>query len=202
MCPKDINNQRLILQAAEAEFLEKGYDKARTTEIAKRAGVNHAMLHYYYQSKEKLFHVVFEEKSRTMHDILLFKLDEDLPFLEKIKAQIEHHFDYIAQHAEIPGFIISEILHSETLREQFIRSTEDHAKDVFAHWKKEIDKEVENGRIRYIEPYDLVYSMVTLNCCFFLIHPLLSAFTGEEAEALREERKKMNTEIILSRLRI
>ncbi len=62
MCPKSINTQQLILEAAEVEFLEKGYEKARTTEIARRAGVNHAMLHYYFQSKEKLFHRVFEDK--------------------------------------------------------------------------------------------------------------------------------------------
>lgn len=44
-----------ILKAAEQEFLTKGYDGARTTSIAQAAGVTHAMLHYYFRTKEQLF---------------------------------------------------------------------------------------------------------------------------------------------------
>ena len=44
-----------ILQAAEEEFLLKGLEGARTTAIAERAGVTHAMLHYYFRTKNMLF---------------------------------------------------------------------------------------------------------------------------------------------------
>lgn len=50
--PDKINNEQLILEAAEEEFLTKGYDGARTTSIARKAGVSHAMLHYYYRTKK------------------------------------------------------------------------------------------------------------------------------------------------------
>ena len=51
MSKKD-NTEQAILQAAETEFLDKGFALAKTTEIAKQAGVTHAMLHYYYRTKE------------------------------------------------------------------------------------------------------------------------------------------------------
>ena len=59
---KDNNSQDRILKAAEEEFLMKGFAGARTTEIAKQAGVTHAMLHYYFNTKEQLFEQVMNEK--------------------------------------------------------------------------------------------------------------------------------------------
>lgn len=201
MCPKDINNQRLILEAAEAEFLDKGYEKARTTEIARRARVNHAMLHYYFKSKENLFNVIFENKARLMQDILLFDIDGELPFLDKIKTRIEQHFDYIAANEKIPGFIISETLHSDRLRNIFLNSISDKAKDIFTNLKKEIDCEVKRGNIRPVDPYDLVLSIVSLNCFFFLTYPVIPGHGNAGKETEYGERKKKNVEIILSWLR-
>ena len=57
----ETTKERLILEAAEDEFITKGYNGAKTTEIAKKAGVTHAMLHYYYRTTENLFQKVFRE---------------------------------------------------------------------------------------------------------------------------------------------
>ncbi|MCD8262058.1 MAG: TetR/AcrR family transcriptional regulator [Bacteroides sp.] len=84
MAAKEANTEQLLLEAAETEFLEKGYGKARTTEIAKRAGVNHAMLHYYFRTKEHLFEIVFRKKAALMSEVLSFSFNQDLPFLGKV----------------------------------------------------------------------------------------------------------------------
>ncbi|MCD8032248.1 MAG: TetR/AcrR family transcriptional regulator [Bacteroides sp.] len=204
MCPKSINNQQLILEAAEAEFLEKGYEKARTTEIAKRAGVNHAMLHYYFQSKEKLFHRIFEDKAKMMHQLLLFNLHEDLPFLEKIQKHIEQHFDFMAENNKIPGFIILETLRNPSLRDIVTHSIQDKIKDVLVKLKKDMDKEVKKGTIRCVDPHDLIFSIVSLNSFCFLNHQALSGVAVEEDDRKKmlEKRKKMNVEIIINWLRI
>ena len=55
-------SEQAILEAAEYEFTTKGFAATKTTQIAKKAGVTHAMLHYYFGTKEKLFNRVFEEK--------------------------------------------------------------------------------------------------------------------------------------------
>ena len=54
------NKEQQILEAAEREFLEKGYDGARTTSIAKAADVTHAMLHYYFRTKKHLFERIIQ----------------------------------------------------------------------------------------------------------------------------------------------
>ena len=59
---EDKNTEQAILKAAEEEFLKKGYALSKTTDIAKQAGVTHAMLHYYFRTKENLFEKVFSQK--------------------------------------------------------------------------------------------------------------------------------------------
>ena len=70
------NTEQSILKAAEKEFLKKGFSGSKTTEIAKEAGVTHAMLHYYFRTKENLFNKVFEEKARQLADTFLSRVDE------------------------------------------------------------------------------------------------------------------------------
>ena len=103
------NTEQSILKAAEKEFLKKGFSGSKTTEIAKEAGVTHAMLHYYFRTKENLFNKVFEEKARQLADTFLSRVDESLPFLEKIKCFIEAHFDLLTANPELPLFIYREI---------------------------------------------------------------------------------------------
>lgn len=84
------NTEQSILKAAEKEFLKKGFSGSKTTEIAKEAGVTHAMLHYYFRTKENLFNKVFEEKTRQLADTFLSRVDESLPFLEKKNVSLKH----------------------------------------------------------------------------------------------------------------
>ena len=61
MSKKD-NTEQAILQAAETEFLDKGFALAKTTEIAKQAGVTHAMLHYTIAQKKNCSSGFFKRK--------------------------------------------------------------------------------------------------------------------------------------------
>ena len=65
------NKEQTILEAAEREFLNKGFAGARTTSIAEAAGVTHAMLHYYFRTKEQLFERILDEKMRLMSQSVL-----------------------------------------------------------------------------------------------------------------------------------
>lgn len=72
--------EQAILEAAEREFLDKGFAGARTTSIAKAAGVTHAMLHYYFRTKEQLFERILDEKTRLMSQSVLTAFGQpDLP---------------------------------------------------------------------------------------------------------------------------
>lgn len=205
MSVKETDNEKLILEAAEAEFLEKGYGKSRTTEIAKRAGLNHAMLHYYFRTKENLFEVVFRKKAELMSEIILFRLKQDLPFLEKIKKGIEDHFDFIATNDKLPNFIFSEIRSDESLRNLFIGIVKERAVLLVENLKKEMEAEAKKGVISYMEPYDLLLSILSLNAFVFMSAPIISGITnmkGEQFTMFLEHRKQLNVEIILNQLKL
>ena len=119
MSKKD-NTEQAILQAAETEFLDKGFALAKTTEIAKQAGVTHAMLHYYYRTKEKLFERVFQEKVDLMAHSLVATLDDGKPFLKQMEDLTGAHFDFIAKNPKLPFFLLNEIHLNEKRRELYL----------------------------------------------------------------------------------
>ena len=102
------NTEQIILEAAEKLFLDKGYAATKTTEIAQEAGINHAMLHYYFRTKENLFNKIFENKVQYFLSSFTSAFNQDLPFLEKIKLSVENHFDFIGTNPKIPMFIMRE----------------------------------------------------------------------------------------------
>ena len=109
---KEKNKEQAILDAAEHEFLEKGFEAAKTTKIASLAGVTHAMLHYYFRTKEHLFDLVFEKKTRLLKESLFSSFDNpDMPFQEKIRTGMEAHFEIVRANPSLPRFVLNELIY-------------------------------------------------------------------------------------------
>ena len=85
------HTQQKILAAAEAEFAEKGFDGGRVDEIAKRAGVNKAMLYYYFQSKEQLLRALtekhFKEIAKEKKQLLQSYSADKSPIAKQVSEQ-------------------------------------------------------------------------------------------------------------------
>lgn len=200
-----MNKEQAILEAAEQEFLDKGFEAAKTTKIASLAGVTHAMLHYYYRTKENLFDRIFEKKVNLLKNSLLVFFDKsDMPFLEKVQCSIESHFDFLKANANLPRFVINELIFKPKrliLFEDKINKAGNH---ILNEMSKEIEKEVKQGAINPITPVDLLIDIASINVFVFAAMPLLRTFAVEaygNEEAFLEARKKENVEIILRRLR-
>ena len=85
--------EQAILRAAERLFLDKGFALTSTTEIAREAGCNQALVHYYFRTKENLFEKIFEQKIRMLISNI-FSIDrEGGTFEEKLRRKIEAHFE-------------------------------------------------------------------------------------------------------------
>ena len=84
MSEKDSNTEQIILKAARKVFTHKGFDGARMQEIADEAGINKALLHYYFRSKDKLFEAIFKEVITTFFPRIISVLTSDLSLFEKI----------------------------------------------------------------------------------------------------------------------
>jgi AcrR family transcriptional regulator len=199
----DKTKEQLILQAAETEFMLKGFQGAKTTSIAKAAGVTHAMLHYYYRTKENLFNKVFEAKMVLISDIIIQSVtNADLPLLEKLKLVIESHFNFLANNPDLPRFLINELISQPDKKKIFEDKVQVITQVVVPTLQKELDNEAAKGNIEKITAFDLMLNIISLNVFVFITFPILKSldFSPHTAEEFLENRKRENVEVIMRRL--
>jgi AcrR family transcriptional regulator len=199
------SKEQQILAAAEQEFLTRGYDGARTTSIAQAAGVTHAMLHYYFRTKEQLFERIIDEKFETMsHSMFAIMGDPSLPIVERIKGGIEAHFDFVAQNPLLPRFVINEIISRPERYDVLYKRLGAIIDNVYRGLQSEINRSAERGEIERVEIKMLFISIMSLNIFTFLAYPFMEPLMGEfmvNRERFLAERKAENIETILRRIK-
>lgn len=198
------DTEQLILEAAIQEFSNKGFDGARTSTIAANAGVTHAMLHYYFRTKEKLFERIFKDKIQYIISMVLSPIVEsDGSIKERICNGIEAHFQFLLVNKELPVFFITTINSRPELYSETIRELTTSANDMINALQSALDQAHENGEISNVKADMLIGDIASLNVFPFLAYPMLMAATGyreDEYEAYMEMRMKENVETIMKRI--
>lgn len=199
------SKEQQILAAAEQEFLTRGYDGARTTSIAQAAGVTHAMLHYYFRTKEQLFERIVDEKFKTMSDTMFAIMgDPSLPIVERIKGGIEAHFNFVAQNPLLPRFVINEIISRPERYVVLYKRVGAIIDNVYRGLQSEINRSAERGEMEKVDVKMLFISIMSLNIFTFLAYPFMEPLMGElmaDRERFLAERKAENIETILRRIK-
>ncbi len=108
-CLINESTEERIKAAAAKIFMEKGFDGTTTRDIAKEAGLNSALMNYYFRSKEKLFAGVFDEMCELFFHGLTEILSQPLSFKEKILALIDHDFKIFRENPALSNFILNEL---------------------------------------------------------------------------------------------
>lgn len=193
------NKETQILESATKLFLEKGFARTSTTEIAKAAGCNQALVHYYFRTKDKLFEAIFKTKMKTFIESV-FSLKQDYnSFEERLALMIGNHFDVISANPKIPSLLLSE-LNANPDRLKMLGTIEGGPKEVIKVLESELIKEIKAGNVREMSVYDLLFAILSLNISIFLIEKPFRAISGianNEFKSLLQRRKKENIEIIL-----
>ncbi len=202
------NHQRdteaLILQAAEREFLEKGYSGAKTTAIAQAAGVTHAMLHYYFRTKDKLFEKIVADKMDKLKRVMFGVIgNPDLPLRERLKQGVEQHFDFIAENPHLPRFIFNELHEHPERLDPVKHSIATIAATAISTLQNEIDLKAAKGECNQVDARMLMLDIASLNLFPFIAAPLISSSFGnlfEGRDEFLEMRKKENVRTVLGKL--
>ena len=105
---KKDNSEEKILNAAQSVFIQKGMDGARMQEIADEAGINKALLHYYFRTKQKLFEAILKKVFSNILPNLMDMVHSDLPIEEKLGIFIENYIDLLMENPYLPNFILKE----------------------------------------------------------------------------------------------
>lgn len=193
-----------ILEAADNLFSERGFAMTSTTEIAKEAGCNQALVHYYYRTKDRLFEAIFETKLKLFVKAFLKIGNEKLPFEEKLRRKIETHFDILAANQRLPFLVINELL-TNPERVNGIRSRiVPFALEAYEQFDRELAAAIANGEIRPITPLDLILNVISMNVSVFIAAPVLRAVMGLDDKAYDEfvaHRRAETVETILRSLK-
>lgn len=197
------NTEEKILAAAEEEFINKGYAGAKTTEIARKAGVTHAMLHYYYRTKEKLFQQIFQDKIQYVAARLAAAIDEGQSPMERIECMVRAHLDFVTGNHRLVLFIFNEVRQNEALFRMFLSLISPQVSRLAQRLDILIRQGVEQGTMRSVSSVDLLQTMLSLNLMhgFFLSLPLCLSLNGTDSSAALEHRREEVVETLLSRLR-
>ncbi len=104
------STEERIIEAAHKVFGQKGYAGTRNRDIAEEAGVNMALLNYYFRSKQKLFEIVMAKNSEKFFQVMLPVVDDHKSTLvEKIELLTDNYIDLLIENPELPLFVFNEI---------------------------------------------------------------------------------------------
>lgn len=124
MTENDKQTEEKIFEAATDVFVEKGMDGARMQDIATHAGINKALLHYYFRTKDQLFNKVFEKIAGRMFSKFAPVFDENIPLEEKIRFFFCAHISFMKDNPRLPGFILNEINRNPTRIKKLLSTIE------------------------------------------------------------------------------
>ena len=198
-----VSTEETILEAARKVFMQKGFAAARMCEIAEMAGINQALLHYYFRSKDRLFGVIFEQQSNNFYSNILSILHSDLPFFEKLRLMIAKEIEKISSAPYLPMFILNE-MHSNPKRMQ-CNGSWDRNTHFFKTFSDLVEREYEAGRIRKVCPKQLFLSIMGITMFPFLAQPMVKMameIDGLSFEQLMQERAEHASELIIRSLQI
>lgn len=191
------DTEAAILEAARRVFVRRGTAGARMQQIADEAGVNKALLHYYFDDKSTLSAAVFREAARSLFPRVLRVLGSEMSLEEKVERVVRIELDHLSRNPFLPGYILTE-LHSQPDRaEELIASLAgDTARslvpEVLETLRSQLGARAREGTLRPIDPRQFVVNLISL-CIFpFAAAPMLETMLGLDQRKFRRfiQRRK------------
>lgn len=199
---KDNSTEHKILEAAKKVFITKGMAGARMQDIADEAGINKALLHYYFRNKEKLFHVIFKKTTERFIPRVNEIMSSDMSMYEKIEAFSSEYIEKVIENPFLPLFIMNE-MHKQPA--EFLKDMWGGQKPQIEKFLQQIQEAIAKKEIRPIHPAQLLMNMMSL-CVFpFIGRPMLQLISGMDDKQfieLMHERKTLVPQFIIQSIKL
>lgn len=197
-----------ILQAARRVFVRRGTAGARMQEIAEEAGVNQALLHYYFRSKDRLALAVFREVARRLIPGVAEVLGSQVPLEQKVERFVHLYVDNVRTSPFLPAYVVSELHHHperlQTLVVEVTAGRLEHAEAVLGVLSEQLEAEARAGRLRPIRPEQFLLNLIGLVAAPFLALPGLQVLLQMDPpgfDRLLDERRAELPGFIMRALR-
>lgn len=193
--------EQKIFEAAQQVFLEHGTARARMQEIADEAGINKALVHYYFRSKDRLSEAVFQEAVGRFLPRIFQLIAAEQSLEKKIETIIQEYIGFLSENPHLPGFVIHEVNYHPERAKQFVRSigTLD-----LQPLQEQLEQGVADGTLQPIAVEQFVVNLIGL-CVFpFIARPMLEMVLGLEGAVFDdfiEERQRELPSFFVNALR-
>lgn len=188
----DLSTEERIKEAARKVFTRKGYAATRTRDIAEEAGINLALLNYYFRSKEKLFEMVMAEKAQALFGILSPVLNESDTTLEaKLDRIADMYITVLMSNPDLPLFVLSELKNNP---ERF--ASQVNARELLRN--SEFIRQLKEARPD-IHPFQLLTSILGLLVFPFIAKPIFQHagdISDDMYNQLLEQRKTLVPDLV------
>lgn len=171
---KDDNTEQRILDAAKEVFIEYGFYGARMQDIANKAGINKALLHYYFRSKDRLFDEIFEGALSRYFEQMVVLTDDSVPILDRLDIYADRIIRFFSEYPMMTLFIIKEIgLNPDTFHDK-VKEFKRPGKSLMEIVQDEADR----GNIEAVNPVIFVMNLHSLCVYPFLGQPLFKVMVN------------------------
>ena len=189
---QELNTEEKIMEVAKSLFMQRGFAATKTRDIAEKAGINLALLNYYYRSKEKLFNkIMMEVMSVFMKSIFKIFEDKETTLEQKFELLAIKYIDRIKSNPDIPNFIINEL---RSRPEEFFDKVIEGRKLQDLYIYDQLVERMGQEKVDAINPIHIMMNCMSLTLFPFVGKPMLRLVTGidnAEFNAMMEERKKL-----------
>jgi TetR/AcrR family transcriptional regulator len=198
MSESDKQTEEKIFEAATNVFIDKGMDGARMQDIAIHAGINKALLHYYFRTKDQLFNAVFEMTAKKILKKFAPVFDENLSLEAKIRFFFKEHIAFLKENPKLPGFILNETNRNPARIKKLISNV-----DFENVWQKLFEQhkvELEKYNITEASMPQLMTSIAAISVFPFAARGIIESIlekTGISFNGYIEERKKFAAEFVI-----
>jgi len=192
-----MDTREMILQAAQAEFAAHGIDGARVDKIAQVAGVNKAMIYYHFQSKENLYHAIFEEHVKMIGDFWERAMVEETNPETLIRKATEYYYSMPAKVAAFVPILLREVASGgETFRNEIIKVMSERG--LISKMKQMIDRGIADGKFRQLDSKQAMISFLGMNIFYLIMAPYMQkVWEIDDVEKFHRERPKEIADLYL-----
>ena len=169
---KDTSTELKIKEAATRVFIAKGFNGCTSREIAKEAGMNVALVNYYFKSKSHLFEIVIASVIEKFAESLFEVFKSELPLVSKVRIFIEKEYDFLGKHPEIASFLINELSKQEANFFQCVGFS-DAMKD--AKIEEQVKEAQEKGEMRKINLVNIILLLMSNTNFPFIARPMIQS---------------------------
>lgn len=198
------NMEEQILLVAKELFMQNGYEGVSTTQVAKAAGCNQALVHYYYRTKQNLFKIICQQEIQKMLKILADIPQEDISFENFIEKIIEAQIGFLKNNPDAPFFIIGELRHNSEVLKMMRELFSEFGKEIVGKIRMFVQMKQSKGELNDVSVEDLLIDIASLDVMSFVGQVLFTQILemdSQTQEAFLERRKTHIKKLILSSIK-